>query len=202
MNCDDAAFAKGWDMTLVICATIPLLAGVAGTISIFIGRITSQQSEAYGVANGIASEALAAIRTVLSFNGEDCTVRRYGMSLTRPLQVGIKGGFLNGIVLGFANCCFLCIYALALWYGGTRVRAGKYTGTPPHHVIFDAASCDRQSAHPNCDCQAAVVSSIMLLLNAILCVENAAKCVILGLRLLDIMSSSESGARCASRLGL
>ena len=130
-------------MTLVICATIPLLAGVAGTIAIFIGRITSQQSEAYGVSNGIASEALAAIRTVLSFNGEDRTVRRYGMSLTRPMQVGIKGGFLNGIVLGFANCVFLCIYALALWYGGTRVRAGKYTGAALQHVTFSAAkTCD------------------------------------------------------------
>lgn len=124
-----AAFAKGWDMTLVILAVIPLLAVVAGSISVLIGRVTSQQSEAYGVANGIASEALAAIRTVLSFNGEDRTVRRYGMSLNRPMQVGIKGGFLNGVVIGFVNCIFLCSYALALWYGGTRVRAGKYTGT-------------------------------------------------------------------------
>lgn len=116
-------------MTLVILAVIPLLAVVAGSISVLIGRVTSQQSEAYGVANGVASEALAAIRTVLSFNGEDRTVRRYGMSLNRPMQVGIKGGFLNGIVIGFVNCIFLCSYALALWYGGTRVRAGKYTGT-------------------------------------------------------------------------
>ena len=115
-------------MTLVIFAAIPLLAGVAGTLSIFIGRITAQQSEAYGVANGIASEALAAVRTVFSFNGEDRTVRRYGMSLSKPMQVGIKGGLLNGVVIGFANCVFLCAYALALWYGGTRVRAGKYTG--------------------------------------------------------------------------
>ena len=119
-------------MTLVICCVVPLLAVVAGAMSIFIGRITSQQSEAYGIANGIASEALAAIRTVLSFNGEDRTVRRYGMSLIRPMQVGIKGGLLNGIVIGFANCVFLCAYALALWYGGTRVRAGKYQGLPSH----------------------------------------------------------------------
>lgn len=115
-------------MTLVICAIVPILAGVGGAMSVFIGKLTSQQSEAYGVANGIASEALAAIRTVLSFNGEDRTVRRYGMSLSRPMQVGIKGGAMNGLIIGFANCVFLCAYALALWYGGIRVRAGKYTG--------------------------------------------------------------------------
>lgn len=125
-------------MTLVICAVLPLIAGVAGSISIFIGRITSQQSVAYGVANGIASEALAAIRTVYSFNGEGRTVRRYGMSLTRPMQVGIRGGLLNGIVIGAVQCLFLCSYALALWYGGTRVRAGKYTGRNAHDKLLSS----------------------------------------------------------------
>ena len=115
-------------MTLVICTIVPLLAAAGGIMSVFLARITSQQSEAYGVANGIAAEALAAVRTVLSFNGEDRTVRRYGMSLNKPMQVGIKGGALNGLLIGFANCVFLCAYALALWYGGTRVRAGTYTG--------------------------------------------------------------------------
>lgn len=124
-----AAFARGWDVTLVILAAIPILAVVIGTITYFTNKITSEQSDSYGVANGIASEALAAIRTVLSFNGEERTVRRYGISLTRPMQVGIKAGALNGLTIGSAQCFFMCGYALALWYGGVRVRAGKYTGT-------------------------------------------------------------------------
>ena len=125
-----AAFAKGWDLTLVVLALVPVLAVVAGGIAIVVGRNTSQQSEAYGVANGIASEALAAIRTVLSFNGEEGTLRRYGMSLNKPMQVGIKGGALNGLTIGCTNLVFLCAYALAMWYGGTRIRVGKYSGEP------------------------------------------------------------------------
>ena len=123
-----AAFARGWDITLVILAAIPVLGIVIGGITYFTNKITSEQSDSYGIANGIASEALAAIRTVLSFNGEERTVRRYGMSLTRPMQVGIKAGALNGLTIGSAQCFFMCGYALALWYGGLRVRAGKYTG--------------------------------------------------------------------------
>jgi len=123
-----AAFARGWDVTLVILAAIPILGVVIGSITYFTNKITSEQSDSYGVANGIASEALAAIRTVLSFNGEERTVRRYGMSLTRPMQVGIRAGALNGLTIGSAQCFFICGYALALWYGGIRVRAGKYTG--------------------------------------------------------------------------
>ena len=130
-----AAFARGWDVTLVILAAIPILAVVIGTITYFTNKITSEQSDSYGVANGIASEALAAIRTVLSFNGEERTVRRYGMSLTRPMHVGIKAGALNGLTIGSAQCFFMCGYALALWYGGVRVRAGKYTGMAPSPAV-------------------------------------------------------------------
>ncbi|KAL0036182.1 hypothetical protein WJX79_007336 [Trebouxia sp. C0005] len=132
------AFARGWDIALVILAGIPILGVVIGGITYFTNKITREQSDSYGVANGIASEALAAIRTVLSFNGEERTVRRYGMSLTRPMQVGIKAGALNGVTIGSAQCFFMCGYALALWYGGIRVRAGKYTGGEVMNVLFAA----------------------------------------------------------------
>ena len=101
-----AAFAKGWDITLVVCSVIPILLIVTSVLAFYIGKITTEQSESYGVANGIASEALAAIRTVLSFNGEDQTVRRYGMSLQKPMRAGIKGGLLNGLIIGFPTVPF------------------------------------------------------------------------------------------------
>lgn len=131
-----AAFAKAWDITLVVLAVVPLILAGAAIISIFIKRITTAQSEAYGRANGIASEALAAIRTVFSFNGEQRTAERYSNSLTKPMQAGIRGGFWNGLLIGFSLFAFLCAFALALWYGGVRVRDGKYTGgLPPLSTI-------------------------------------------------------------------
>lgn len=44
------------------------------------------------------------------------------------LQVGIRQGFLGGLVVGITNCAAFCAYALALWYGSTRIVAGSYTG--------------------------------------------------------------------------
>jgi hypothetical protein len=38
---------------------------------------------------------------------------------------------MQGITVGTTNCVFLCSYALAFWYGATRVRAGKYDGALP-----------------------------------------------------------------------
>ena len=126
--CLTAAFARAWDITLVILAVVPIILAVGGTLSIFIGRITKEQSKAYGQANSIASEALAAIRTVLSFNGESRTIGRYSNSLSKPMLAGIKGGFFNGLLVGFSFFGFLGAFALALWYGGIRVRDGTYTG--------------------------------------------------------------------------
>ena len=50
---------------------------------------SSQAFTAYAGANGIATEALAAVRTVLSFNGEQRTLERYRASLQKPMQTGL-----------------------------------------------------------------------------------------------------------------
>jgi hypothetical protein len=52
-------------------------------------------------------------------------------ALAYPEKVGIRQGFYHGFTIGFMNCTFLCAYALALWFGSTRVIAGEYTVRPP-----------------------------------------------------------------------
>ena len=74
---DDAAFARGWDLTLVLLAVMPLLAGAAFGIATFMGKKEATASSAYATANGIVQEALSGIRTVISFNGEKRTAERY-----------------------------------------------------------------------------------------------------------------------------
>lgn len=51
-------------------------------------------------------------------------------ALEVPMRMGVKQGIMQGITVGTTNCVFLCSYALAFWYGSTRVRAGKYDGRP------------------------------------------------------------------------
>lgn len=42
--------------------------------------------------------------------------------------MGIRQGFLGGVTVGITNCIFFCSWALALWFGSTRIVAGSYTG--------------------------------------------------------------------------
>lgn len=97
-----AAFAKAWDITLVILALLPVLLAVGGLLSLLVERVTAETGDAYGQANGIASEALAGIRTVLSFNGEGRTVQRYGNSLTKPMQASLAPAY-NCVLLPFTQ---------------------------------------------------------------------------------------------------
>ena len=52
-------------------------------------------------------------------------------ALELPMRVGVKQGIMQGVTVGTTNCVFLCSYALAFWYGSTRVRAGAYDGERP-----------------------------------------------------------------------
>ncbi|EFN58606.1 hypothetical protein CHLNCDRAFT_34209 [Chlorella variabilis] len=132
------AFTKGWDMTLVMLAVTPFLAGMGFMISVFMARNTSKINTAYADANSIAQQALGNIRTVYAFNGEERTLEAYSASLQPPLKVGIRQGFLGGLVVGITNGVAFFAYALALWYGSTRVVAGAYNGGDVVNVLFSA----------------------------------------------------------------
>lgn len=72
-----AAFYKGWDMTLVILAATPVLAGVGIAIGIVMANLGKKASDAYAKASSIVAENLGNVRTVLAFNGADRAVKAY-----------------------------------------------------------------------------------------------------------------------------
>eukprot|EP00891_Asterochloris_glomerata_P005017 jgi/Astpho2/5017/Aster-05951 len=114
------ACVYAWDLTLVVIALIPLLAAVTAAFAVLAGRLNRQANKAYAECNGVATEAFAAVRTVYSFNGEGPIVQRYQGLLKQPLRAGHRIGLLWLVVLGS--------FALALWYGGVRVRDHAYQG--------------------------------------------------------------------------
>ncbi|KAL4457545.1 hypothetical protein ABPG75_012410 [Micractinium tetrahymenae] len=132
------AFSRGWDMTLVMLAVTPFLAVMGFMVSFFMSKNTQRINKAYGDANSIAQQALGNIRTVYAFNGEQRTLDAYSGALDEPVGVGIRQGFLGGLVVGVTNCVFFFAYALALWYGSTRVKSGAYNGGDVVAVLFSA----------------------------------------------------------------
>lgn len=132
------AFWRGWDLTLIILAMTPVLGIVGAAMAIMGSRLTKKANEAYNEANTVSQQALANIRTVAAFGGEEKTVSRYAATLLVPLKTGISQGFFQGLTLGAANGVWFMSYGAAMYYGATRVAAGAYSGGDVMQVLFSA----------------------------------------------------------------
>jgi hypothetical protein len=81
-------------------------------------------------------QALAQIRTVHSFVGEQKAVQAYSNSLQRTLKLGYQGGCAKGLGMGITYSVLFCCWALLLWYGGVLVRNGEANGGKALSTIF------------------------------------------------------------------
>lgn len=88
--------------------------------------------ESYGVAGGIAEQAISSIRTVYSYVGERQTLERFNRALQTTLEFGVKQGFVKGLLLGSMEIIYVG------W--GFQAWVGTYLVTRKHemggHVII------------------------------------------------------------------
>ena len=133
------AFTKGWDITLVLLAFMPILVITGFFSSMALRRINLHTSKAASEASTLAQEALANIRTVFSYNGEERTVKSYDDALAGPEAVGTRQGFFNGLTIGMTTFVTYCGYALSMWYGSTQISfPDGYTGGDVINVLLSA----------------------------------------------------------------
>ena len=58
-------------------------------------KISEEMTEAYGIAGGIAEQAILSIRTMVSYVGEKQTMERFNQALERTTVLGVKQGFVE-----------------------------------------------------------------------------------------------------------
>lgn len=90
------AFAKGWKLTLVAVAMIPLIALVFTAIALVIQLFVKVELQAYSDASSWAAEVLSSIRTVFAFGGQQNATQRYDYELRTAQKAGVKKGILLG----------------------------------------------------------------------------------------------------------
>ncbi|CEP14310.1 hypothetical protein [Parasitella parasitica] len=129
------AFVKGWQVAVIMLATLPLIFGTGRGMAYFITKYTIMGQNAYASAGSVAEQTFQSIRTVYSFTLQKRFSKRYDEKLEEACQYGIKRGVSLG--LGFAAFMFFlfCTFGLALWYGSTKVVQGELTG-PAVFVAF------------------------------------------------------------------
>lgn len=79
-----------------------------------------QINGAYGVAGGIAEQAISSIRTVYSYVGEHQTLKKFSIALEKVTQLGIKQGFTKGLLIGSMGMIYAA-WAFQAWVGSKLV---------------------------------------------------------------------------------
>ncbi|XP_077253087.1 putative multidrug resistance protein [Tasmannia lanceolata] len=72
--------------------------------------------ETYGIAGGIAEQAVSSIRTVVSYVGESRMLERFSKALEPSMKLGIKIGILKGLAIGSFGMVFT-IWSHQAWVG-------------------------------------------------------------------------------------
>jgi ATP-binding cassette subfamily B (MDR/TAP) protein 1 len=108
------AFSASWSMTLVVMATLPLLAAAAVIQNKFFAGITSDSDTLYSDANQTASEALGSIRTIAAFGMQDQICDLYARGMAGPDKMLSKQANTAGAGFGASQLIFFLVYALAV----------------------------------------------------------------------------------------
>ena len=115
-------FIKGWELTLVLCAAIPLL-GITGTLFVTsIQKQTTVSTKSYATAGALAEQALSAIRTVVGLGGEEKEIVNYRTALAAAKRTVIKFGIISAFAFGAIYFANGANYTLGFWVGGYFVH--------------------------------------------------------------------------------
>uniref|UniRef100_B9I099 Multidrug resistance protein n=1 Tax=Populus trichocarpa TaxID=3694 RepID=B9I099_POPTR len=110
------SFILSWKFTL---AALPfaLMFIVPGLVfGKLMMDVTMKMIEAYGVAGGIAEQAISSIRTVYSYVAENQTLDRFSRALQETIELGIKQGFAKGLMMGSMGMVYVS-WAFQAWAG-------------------------------------------------------------------------------------
>ncbi|KAJ8445541.1 hypothetical protein Cgig2_012429 [Carnegiea gigantea] len=122
------AFIKGWLLTLVMLACIPLSAISVTILTVVMGRAAAQSQNAYAKAAIVVEQTIGSIRTVASFTEEKRAIADYNKAIVGACKSGVHEGVAAGAGLGAIVCVMFGSYALAIWFGSRLILQGHYTG--------------------------------------------------------------------------
>lgn len=130
------AFLLSWRLALAALPFAVMFVIPAVGFGKLLKVLVCRMSAAYGVAGGIAEQAISSIRTVYSYVGENQTVNRFSGALQKSMEIGIKQGLLKGLLLGSMGMIYVT-WAFQSWVGCLLVTERGEKGGP----VFVSAIC-------------------------------------------------------------
>ena len=130
------AFASSWQLTLVILATLPLMAAASTLHVKILAGFGGRSKKAYEDASQIATEAIENVRTVYSLVKEDFFVSMYAQNILGPHRLVIRGTMLSSFGYGLSQALTLFAFCLAFYYGAQLIIWKLYDVNQVFRALF------------------------------------------------------------------
>merc|ERR1719271_2018432 len=122
------SFMLGWQVTLVMCATIPPLALAQAACSKIISAVHNETQGHYAQAAECVEECLYATKTVISLGYEWSAISRFSQVMELVRKAGVRKTIKQGLLLGFNYVAQIGSYVACFWYGARCLRDGIRRG--------------------------------------------------------------------------
>ncbi|GFF59930.1 leptomycin B resistance protein pmd1 [Aspergillus udagawae] len=116
-------------LSIFYVSVVPLLLGAGYMRVTTLANFEEEHLEAFANSNTITVEAVNSIKTVMSLSLEHEILGTYRRSLEGPMRQIMKHSAWANLWLAFGYGLSNFLYALAYWWGSTRIIAGEYTQT-------------------------------------------------------------------------
>ncbi|KAF5461059.1 hypothetical protein F2P56_020885 [Juglans regia] len=114
--CHIFAFKLSWRLTLAVMPLSIMFIAPGLVFGNMMMGLVMKMIGSYGVAGGIAEQAISSIRTVYSYVGECHTLDRFSRALQDSSEFGIKLGFVKGLLLGSMGIIYIG-WGFQAWVG-------------------------------------------------------------------------------------
>lgn len=126
-------FILGWLYSLYILLTLPIMfIGMGAFISVIMKQ-AEVTKVSYANAGATSEQALSAIKTVFSLNGQEHEAGKYMCDLVPAKEATIKFGMVAAFFFGLFFFSIFAEYGFGYWIGAQMIKTGKYN----HNVSRD-----------------------------------------------------------------
>ncbi|MEN9700404.1 MAG: hypothetical protein RLZZ301_1602 [Bacteroidota bacterium] len=110
-------FFISWKLSLIMLATVPVMAIVAVFFGRFIRRLSKEAQDHIAQSNSIIEEALTGIANVKAFTNERFILGNYKQSTQKTRELNVKSGIWRGLFVSFIIFCLFGAIVFIVWKG-------------------------------------------------------------------------------------
>ncbi|MGV3631859.1 MAG: ABC transporter ATP-binding protein [Bacteroidota bacterium] len=106
-----------WKLSLIMLATVPVMAIVAVVFGKFIRRLAKVAQDETAKSNVVVEESLTGISNVKAFTNELFSIQRYTRIAEEIRRLNVKSGLWRGVFASFIIFCLFGAIVFIIWQG-------------------------------------------------------------------------------------